>query len=148
MMDEKEKLKMLQEILKTDAVQKEPKGILKVTAAGDSPEEAKQKIMEGLKSIHLPGKEDMPKMMGKGNMHGMDEEQSEPSDNPEEEQSEICPECGQPMCPGCDENPMEDSQEPSEEEVMGKENTDILDMVPESQREHIKKMLMEKIKNM
>lgn len=130
MIKDKEKLKMLEEILNSDAVMKEPVGVLKVTAAGKSPEEAKKKIMQGLRGINLP-----------------DEEQMEPAME-EEEGMEVCPECGQEMCEDC--MGMEDSMDPAmeEEEDMGQENKDILSMVPDSQRAHIKKMLLAKIKNM
>lgn len=113
-MHDKEKLKMLKDILNSGAVLEEPKGVLKVAAMGESPEEAKEKIMKGLQKVHLPDEEEMGEEMM--------------SDEEEEYPEESC--------------------DMMAEEDMSDEDSEILDMLPTSQKESFKKRLLEKIKNM
>lgn len=121
-MKDKEKIKMLQDILNSDAVLKadKPEGVLKVAAAGSSPEEAKDKIMQGLKKVHLPDEEEMGEMMPKHEMSD-DEEESEYPD---------------------------ESCMAEEEPEFEKEDSEILDMLPAGAKAAFKQKLLEKIKKM
>ena len=120
---------MLKEILKDkDTMSKgilgeKPEGELVVSAEGESPEEAKKTIMEGLSKVDLPDEEDM------GEMLPMDGEDSE---------EEGCP-CGDPECEGeCE----------MDESSLEGEDKDILEMLPEKSRMQMKKRLMKKIKSL
>ena len=127
-MNDSEKIKMLKEILKdkdtmsNGILGEKPEGELVVSAKGESPEEAKETIMEGLDKVELPDEEEM------GEMLPMDGEDSE----------EGC-ECGEPECMGeCE----------MDESSMEGDDKEILEMLPEKSRMQLKKRLMEKIKSL
>ena len=125
-----DKIKLLKEILEDkDLVSKkilkeeEPEGELIVSAEGESPEDAKKKILAELQGIDLPDEEDM--------------------DGMEDEMCEDDMECSDMM----DMEDEEDEEEPEGFE-MSEEDEEIMDMIPASQRKAFKKRLIEKIKSL
>jgi len=135
-MKDKRKLKMLKEILNDSNLvskdilkEEKPSGILSVRAEGDSPEEAKKKILEELRKVKLPDEkqmEDMEDMMG---MKEEDEYEDEMEDEYEDEDLE------------------EMEEDDIDDDEVNEEDRTILDLLPERSRKQFKKMLIEKLRN-
>ena len=121
-----DKIKILQELLgDKDSMSKmhggeDPEGVLVVKAEGSSPKDAKKKMMSELSETELPGEAKM-EMMEDEYEEGMEDEY---------------------------EDEMEEEYEEDEEFEMSDEDSEIMDMIPESQREMFKQKLLEKIKSM
>ena len=122
-----DKIKLLKEILndknlvsKKILKEEEPEGTLIVEAAGDSPEDAKKKMLKELKNVDLPDEEEM-------------EEEYEDEEYEEDE---------------FEDEEYEEEELEEEDFEMSDEDADIMDMIPESQRKKFKKRLLEKIKSM
>lgn len=122
-----EKIQMLKDILSDKDVmskkilKEEPEdelGVLQVSAEGESPEDAKEKMMAELEKTDLPDEEEMEELM------------PEEEDYPEEKDEQ------------------EEDEEELDEDMLEDEDREILDMLPEKSREAFKKRLFEKIKEM
>jgi len=126
-MKDMDKIRLLKEILADkDLVSKkilkeevEPKGILEVSAEGDSPEDAKQKILDQLQKVDLPDEEEMGEEM-----------EDEFDEEMEEEEFD------------------DEMEEEFDEDMLDEEDQDVLEMLPEKSRAEFKKRLIEKIKNL
>ena len=128
-MKDKDKLRILKDILEDkDLVSKkilreepemESEGTLVVSAEGDSPEDAKEDILKQLQGIDLPDEEEM-------------------DDLDEDEMCEDDMECADMM----------DMEDEDEEFEMSEEDSEIMDIIPQSQRKAFKKRLLEKIKSL
>lgn len=151
-----DKIKMLKDILdnkdlvSTKILKEKPvsEGVLKVSAVGKTPEEAKQVIMDKLKGMDLNKEEDMESKLSPEELKMMEDSEGDMgADDSEEEMSEpemeTCPECGANFSDNCEECGGE-----MDEESLNPEDQGILELLPEKTKLQFKKRLMEKMKSM